>query len=224
MATRRSQRIGVWVIAGVMFLGTIGGFVAMMVAPSNQAKDDALLKAEEEDYNKLVQARQQKVDAQSLDLSGKYFDNFSQFASRVGEFKASDVEELTTEDLVVGDGEEINDSTEFATYYIGWNPSGKIFDQSIEGETLRAPFDIPGLANAGVIEGWQKGLIGMKIGGVRLLAIPSDLAYGEAGGGDDIPSDTPIKFVIMAIPRPEEIPYPEVPPLLLKEYQKNGYY
>ena len=38
MATTKGQRIGIWVIAGMMFLGTVGGFVAMMVAPGNEAK------------------------------------------------------------------------------------------------------------------------------------------------------------------------------------------
>ena len=44
MATTKGQRIGIWVIAGMMFLGTVGGFVAMMVAPGNEAKDQAALK------------------------------------------------------------------------------------------------------------------------------------------------------------------------------------
>ena len=44
MATTKSQRIGIWVIAGMMFLGTVGGFIAMMVQPGNDAKDKAELK------------------------------------------------------------------------------------------------------------------------------------------------------------------------------------
>ena len=41
MATTKGQRIGIWVIAGTMMIGTVGGFVAMMVAPGNQAREQA---------------------------------------------------------------------------------------------------------------------------------------------------------------------------------------
>ena len=48
----------------------------------------------------------------------------------------------------------------------------------------------------------------MKVGGVRELTIPSDLAYGETGSGDSIPANTPLKFVIMTIPTPTAIEQP----------------
>ena len=103
-------------------------------------------------------------------------------------------------------------------HIIWWNPEGTVFDQSIDGETLRA-LPIDGLGEAALIEGWKEGLIGMKIGGVRELTIPSDLAYGEQGGGnEDIPGDTPLKFVIYAIEKPEEIPQPELPEGALNDF------
>ncbi len=222
MATRRSQRIGIWIIAAVMLLGTVGGFVAMIVAPANEAKDAAALEAEQKEYSKLVEERQKKVDAQANELSTKYFQIFSPFADRVGEFEAEGIDELSHEDLVVGEGEEVKDDTVFVAYYIGWTPNGNIFDQSINGDKLKEPFAIDGPATASVIEGWQKGLIGMKIGGVRELTIPYNLAYGEDGQGEDIPGKTPLKFIIMAIDKPKEIPMPELPPLLKKEYAKYG--
>ena len=73
-----------------------------------------------------------------------------------------------------------------------------------------------------MIEGWKKGLVGMKIGGVRELSIPSDLAYGKNGSGEKIPADTPLKFIVMAIPQPEEIPEVEMPQLV-KDYYKRLY-
>ena len=51
--------------------------------------------------------------------------------------------------------------------------------------------------------GWYDGVEGMKIGGVREVTIPAGLAYGETGSGEDIPPNTPIKFLIMAIPPAE---------------------
>ena len=48
----------------------------------------------------------------------------------------------------------------------------------------------------------------MRIGGVRVITIPSDKAYGEQGSGDDIPPNTPIKFVVMAIELPPAVDIP----------------
>jgi len=96
----------------------------------------------------------------------------------------------------------VTGTTVFAAYYIGWNPKGKVFDQSIDTttNTLKAPLDVAtGLDSASLISGWKEGMKGMKIGGVRVLTIPSDKAYGETAQGDDIPANTPLKFVVMAI-------------------------
>jgi hypothetical protein len=62
----------------------------------------------------------------------------------------------------------------------------------------------------------------MKVGGVRELTIPSDKAYGEAGSGDKIPANTPLKFIVMVIPTPEAIKEPAVPQELLQYYQQNS--
>jgi len=229
MATRRSQRIAIWVIAGAMIAGTVGGFIAMMVAPGNEAKDKAALDAEMAKWSKLQSEYQDKVDTQNRELSDKYFADFSRYSSRVATFSADEVKELKSEDLKSGDGDEVKGDTKFAVYYIGWNPKGKVFDQSISGDRLEAPsyknvgLD-QGLANAGLIEGWREGLVGMKIGGVRELTIPPEKAYGDQDRGEDIPANTPLKFVIMAIPKPKEIPEPEMPPLVKKEYQRYGIY
>lgn len=221
MATRKSQRIAIWVIALVMLAGTVGGFVAMMVQPGNDARDQAALKKAQEEYTKAQQEHQKKVEAQANELSAKYFGTFKEYSARVGEFNKDEVKELATEDLVVGEGTEIKDDTKFAAYYIGWNPSGKVFDQSINGEKLKAPFAIDGPKNASVIEGWKKGLVGMKIGGIRELTIPSAQAYGESGQGEDIPANTPLKFVIMAIDKPADIAKPEMPQVLKNHYRKT---
>ena len=212
MATRKSQRIVIWVISIVMLVGTVGGFIAMMAAPGNEAKQQAALEAAQTEW-------QEAQAAQAKELSDRYFEQFSAQSSRVGEFSAEGITELKTEDLVVGDGDEVKGDTKIAAYYLGWNPSGKIFDGSIDGDSLKAPSAVDGPADAAVIEGWQKGLVGMKIGGIRELTIPSDLAYGETGSGEDIPANTPLKFIVMAIPPVEEVEMPQV----LKNYYKRQY-
>lgn len=240
MATKKSQRIAIWVIAGVMMVGTIGGFVAMMVAPGNEARDQAEIEKANEEYSakykeyndkKTAQEKQYQdaitAKAQELGLNEKYFAELSSYSSRVSSFDKNTVAELKTEDLKVGDGEEIKADSKVAMYYIGWNPEGKVFDQSIDGDKLKNPLPIDGVDEAEVIAGWKEGLIGMKVGGVREVAIPSDKAYGASGSGEDIPADTPIKFVVLAIPslgvdKPEPVAEPEMPKIL-KDFYKRQY-
>jgi FKBP-type peptidyl-prolyl cis-trans isomerase len=218
MATRKSQRIGIWVIAGALTIGTLGGFIAMVLAPKNAASDQARYQQLMDDYSKESTAYQAKVDAQATELSAKYFDTFNQYATRPSVFTAADVKELKKEDLKIGEGEAITKDSSFSAYYIGWNPSGKVFDGSIDGTKLKAPFSVtPG----SVIPGWTEGVDGMKAGGVRELTIPADKAYGETGQGADIPANTPLKFVIMVIPTPEKIAQPTPSEELLKLYAQQ---
>jgi len=182
-----------------MGVGTIGSFAIIILANQNQKSDQSR-------YNELQAQYQKDVAAQTKELSDKYYSTFSQYSSRVGTFDAAGVTELKTEDLKVGDGEALTAESSFTAYYIGWTPDGKIFDSSISGETLKAPFTA---APGQVIKGWTNGVAGMKVGGVRELAIPSDQAYGEAGSGEKIPANTPLKFVMMVIPTPEAVAVPQ---------------
>ena len=219
MSATKAQRIGIWTIAVFMIIGTIGSFVAIVLANQNQQTDQARITELTAEYQKEYEAYQAKIDAQAKELSAQYFDTFNQFATRPAAFDAAGVTELKTNDIIVGSGEDIKSDSSFTAYYIGWNPSGKVFDGSIEGNSLKAPFAVePG----GVIEGWTKGVEGMKVGGVRELSIPAELAYGETGSGEDIPANTPIKFIIMIIPTPEKIEYPSMPDELMKYYQSGG--
>ena len=200
MSTTKKQRIGIWVITACMALGTLGSFGMIVLSTINSQN-------ETERVNALLVEYQAAQDAQTAELSDKYFDTFNSFVSRVGEFDAASVTELQTEDLIVGTGDSITSTSSFTAYYIGWMPSGEIFDSSIsdDGLSLSDPYSVTA---GSVIEGWSTGADGMKVGGVRELTIPSDLAYGEDGSGD-IPADTPLKFIIMIIPTPDAVEMPE---------------
>lgn len=216
MATSKAQRVGIWVIAGAMTLGTVAGFIAMILAPQNEAADQAKLQSAYEEYSKEMTVYQEKVDAQAAKLSKKYYGAFSKYKDTPEKFASREIKKLKVKDLKKGTGKEVKDNTTFSVYYIGWNPKGKVFDQSIDKKTLKAPILIEGLESASLIVGWKEGLKDMKIGGVRLLEIPADKAYGEAGQGDDIGPDTPLKFIAMAIPPADKIPEPEIPQELLR--------
>ena len=193
--TPRAQRIGILVIAIVMVVGTLGSFAMLILANDNAATEQELL-------SKEYQAMLEKEQKEAAELADTYYATFKQYEGSPAEFDAETVgDKVTFVDLKEGDGEALTkDSTQYRAYYIGWNPKGKIFDGSIDGETLKLPLD---MSQMRLIDGWYDGVDGMKIGGVREITIPSDLAYGETGQGDDIPPNTPIKFIIMAIPASE---------------------
>lgn len=99
------------------------------------------------------------------------------------------VDELIVEDLVVGDGAEVVAGDAITFHYVGVLLDGEQFDASWD---RNEPLSYP-LAN--LIPGWQEGIPGMKEGGRRLLVIPGDLAYGEAGR-PGIPPNSTLVFVI----------------------------
>lgn len=203
MATTTGQRLGIWIITGALVIGTIGGFLAMVLAPQNTEKDNAyrdkLMADYQAEYTKFQEEKSKKTAkfTQNADeYSSKYYTTFNSYQDKIGEFDAGSVTELKKTDLKEGDGEKIEGGDTFVAYYVGWTPDGKVFDGSIEDGKLKAPLVVePG----SVIEGWTRGVEGMKIGGVRELAIPSAMAYGEQGSGDKIPPNTPIKFIVLPI-------------------------
>lgn len=97
---------------------------------------------------------------------------------------------LVTEDLVVGTGQAAVATDDVTVHYTGWLATdGTVFDSSVErGQPATFPI-------SGVIQGWQEGIPGMKIGGKRRLIIPSDLAYGPGGTGG-IPPNSALVFEV----------------------------
>jgi FKBP-type peptidyl-prolyl cis-trans isomerase FkpA len=101
------------------------------------------------------------------------------------------VTELIKEDIVVGTGKEATTGALVTVHYKGTFLDGKVFDTSLQPG--REPFEFQ-LGAGMVIEGWDVGVAGMKVGGKRKLTIPSDMAYGSRGAGASIPPNTPLLF------------------------------
>jgi peptidylprolyl isomerase len=95
-------------------------------------------------------------------------------------------------DVKEGEGEAVKAGAKVTVHYTGWLTSGKEFDSSVGGQPISF-----GLNQ--VIKGWQDGIPGMKPGGVRRLKIPSDLGYGKAGAGSDIPPNSVLVFEVQLI-------------------------
>ena len=103
--------------------------------------------------------------------------------------------DLEIKNNIDGYGVEILNHSKIKVHYIGTLEDGTKFDSSYDrGE----PFSFQiGLRQ--VIEGWETGIIGMKVGGKRTLIIPPELGYGERGAGELIPPNSTLIFDIEII-------------------------
>lgn len=102
---------------------------------------------------------------------------------------------LIIEELKIGGGMEVRPGTSVFAHYHGMLKSDltKVFDSSYQrGEPAAFPL-------SGVIPGWQKGVPGMKIGGIRRLTIPAALGYGERGAGEKIPPNSDLVFIVEVV-------------------------
>lgn len=99
---------------------------------------------------------------------------------------------LRYQDLKVGQGKEAKPGHLVQVHYTGWLTNQKKFDSS---KDRGKPFVFP-LGAGRVIKGWDEGVAGMKVGGVRKLMIPPELGYGARGAGDVIPPNAELIFEV----------------------------
>ena len=95
------------------------------------------------------------------------------------------------DELVKGQGPEAVRGKTVEVHYTGRLTDGTQFDSSVGG----APFSFR-LGAGEVIEGWDRGVAGMKVGGKRRLTLPPELGYGAAGAPPDIPPNATLVFEV----------------------------
>lgn len=95
-------------------------------------------------------------------------------------------------DYVIGEGELAEKGDTVFVHYTGRLKDGTVFDSSVANK--RAPFSFS-LGYGRVIKGWNEGIQGMKVGGLRRLKIPPALAYGEQARGP-IPANATLDFTV----------------------------
>lgn len=103
--------------------------------------------------------------------------------------------DLKIVDIEDGTGEEVVKGVDVTVHYTGWLMDGTKFDSSLD---RGKPFTFTPGAHR-VIPGWEKGVLGMKVGGKRELVVPPELAYGERGAGGVIPPNATLKFEISVL-------------------------
>ncbi len=117
----------------------------------------------------------------------------------LGSCSGDSMSELQTTDIVVGTGAQAIKGSTVTVHYTGWlyknGRRGKKFDSSLDAGQ---PFPFK-LGAGEVIEGWDQGVEGMRVGGKRELIIPPNLAYGEAGAPPAIPPNATLQFEVQLL-------------------------
>jgi FKBP-type peptidyl-prolyl cis-trans isomerase len=114
-----------------------------------------------------------------------------------GPFSLSDTAVITStglvyEDLIAGEGPVARTGDTLSVVYTGYLQDDSVFDSNVDSGR---PFEFP-LGAGYVIPGWDEGLVGMRVGGSRLLVIPPELAYGSTGSGGVIPPNATLTFQV----------------------------
>lgn len=170
------EQFFIYFLVGIMVFSAIGTGILLITANNN-------------DTNSTVQT-EDLTDTQS-DVEVKIAGG----AADVDRYLPDgNVTQLETTDLETGDGTTAQAGDTITFHYTGWLASdGTVFDSSVD---RGSPATFP-LGN--VIQGWQEGIPGMKVGGVRRLVIPAELAYGETGSGSSIPPNSALVFEVQLI-------------------------
>jgi FKBP-type peptidyl-prolyl cis-trans isomerase FkpA len=116
-----------------------------------------------------------------------------------GPMADSGITSLQSQDITPGTGTEATKGRTVRVHYTGWlydanatNNRGREFDSS---RTRNEPFEFR-LGGGEVIQGWDEGVAGMKVGGTRVLTIPPRLGYGAQGAGGVIPPNATLVFEV----------------------------
>lgn len=182
MATSKTQRVGIWIIAVVMVAGTLGSFFVLIFQNDNAARDQ---QTQQELY--AEQLKEYEKQLEEAKKANRPLDGYKATA-----FDADKVEKLEVKVLKKGTGKELKSDSTILANYFGWTADGKIFDSTKKENQDVTPAEF---SLSGVIEGWTKGLTGVKVGSTVLLTIPGEQAYGNEDTGSGRPFG-PLKFIV----------------------------
>ena len=201
LKTSPKQRIFIAAIAVVMLGSIIASYIAIIINSNKSGSasdgesqvDEAKIAQYEEAYN--------QVEAELTKVAQDDYDTFIQYKGEVKAYNEASANEngVQVRDLLNGDGKKLTqEDTDYLAYYIGWCADESIFDSTLNDAKNPTGFSKVLDPSAGMIEGWKMGIDDMRLGGVREITIPGDLAYGdsmEICGG----KNKPLKFLVMAV-------------------------
>ena len=202
LKTSWKQRLSIIAIA-ILLLGiTVATYIGLVI--SNNASKSSSSSTDTSKTDEIYQrytAKSEELNTLSTSIAPTYFEEFKGYKSNVKAYneESANGSGLQTEDIKVGDGTEVTSEwQDYFAYYIGYCADESVFDSSFDSyenpTTLKAPIS----GNQSLIAGWSQGVLGMKVGGVRQITMPGELAYGETReicGG----TNKPLRSIIMAI-------------------------
>ena len=205
LRTSPKQRFFIILIA-VLMVGSIVASYAAIVASGAASSDTGESQVDEAKIAEYQEAYD-KIQAEFSEKTKDDFDEFIKYKSEIVGYNEASANDsgLQTRDLKTGSGKELADGdTDYLAYYVGWCADETIFDSSFDNQDNPKSFAKILDASVGMIEGWNAGVVGMKLDGIREVTIPGELAYGdsmEICGGEN----KPLKFLIMTKEKTEEL-------------------
>lgn len=202
LKTSWKQRLTIIGVAVLMLGITVATYIGLVISNSSSSGSSTSTDTSALDaiYEKYI-AKSDEISTAAAAISPQYFDEFSGYKSSVKAYneESANSSGLQTEDFKLGDGTEITSEwSDYYAYYIGYCADETIFDSSFDDYDNPTSLLAPISGNQSLIAGWSQGVLGMKVGGVRQITMPGELAYGETRelcGG----TNKPLRFIIMAI-------------------------
>ncbi len=206
LKTSGKQRFFIILIAVLMLGSIIASYAAIVI---NGSKSSSSTGEAEVDEAKIAEY-EEAYNAKVAEFSEETKDDFSEFIAYKSEVKAfnetsANENGLQIKELKAGSGETVNtDGSNYLAYYVGYCADESVFDSSFDDNDNPTAFAKILDPSLGMIEGWNLGVEGMKVGGIRRITIPGELAYGdsmEICGG----YNKPLRFIVMAVAREDSL-------------------
>lgn len=198
LKTSPRQRVFIIIIAIIMLGSMIAGYAAIIMNGGGSSSTANAI--DEEKVAQYQEAYNAKLE-EFTEATASDFEKFSAYTSEIKAFNEASANEggVKKRDLKEGSGKTLEDGdTDYLAYYVGWCADESVFDSSFDDDKEPTAFAKALDPSLGMIEGWTIGVTGMKLGGIREITIPGELAYGdsmEICGG----KNKPLKFLVMAV-------------------------
>ena len=204
LKTSPKQRFFIILIAVIMLGSIIASYIAIVIN-GNKSNTDANGEAGKISEEKTAEY-QADYEAKLAEFEEATKSDFNELVKYKSEVKAynettANTNGVQSRDLKEGNGRELaNDDSNYMAYYIGVCADGSIFESSFDNSdnpTRISEYGLLDLSQMSLIEGWYMGMADAKIGGVREITVPGELAYGDSKeicGG----TNKPLKFIILS--------------------------
>lgn len=204
LKTSVKQRIFIIIIAVIMVGSIIASYAAIVISGSKGVNNTSESQIDEAKVAELTEAYKQK-QAEVAEVTKDDYNKFIKYRSEIKAYNKSSANDngVQTRDLKAGSGAEVTEDN-YLAYYVGWCASEEVFDSSFDDNDNPTGFYNILDPSAGMIEGWTEGVKGMKLGGVREITIPAELAYADQKKVCD-EYNQPLKFIVMAVAKEGKI-------------------